>query len=459
MMGEKSGAQGQLFYQFNLDDVVPGEHLLRRIEAVLDLSGLRAELAPYYSHTGRPSIDPELMIRMLLIGYCYAIRSERRLCEEVALNLAYRWFCRLGIEDAVPDHSTFSKTRHGRFRDADILRRVFEATVESCMAKGLVGGEGFAADASIIRADANRQNHIDGGDDHDWSGGAGGRGPSRAVCEYLKGLDREAAPPKEISLSDPASRLTAAVGRPAFFGWCTNYLIDVKHAVIMDVAATPALRTAEVNAAKAMIDRVEGRFGIKPKRLIGDTAYGTAEMLAWMVGEKGIAPHVPVWDKGERDDGTFSRSDFVFDTASNSYTCPGGKQLVQYRRNYETARVGVDRDGQKRYRASQADCGACALKQRCCPGQPMRKVSRSVHEAARDVARAINATPEYEQSRRERKKVEMLFAHLKRILKLDRLRLRGPSGAHDEFTLAAAAQNLRKLAKLLVPSNPATAPA
>ena len=459
MMGEKSGAQGQLFYQFNLDDVVPGEHLLRRIEAVLDLSGLRAELAPYYSHTGRPSIDPELMIRMLLIGYCYAIRSERRLCEEVALNLAYRWFCRLGIEDAVPDHSTFSKTRHGRFRDADILRRVFEATVESCMAKGLVGGEGFAADASIIRADANRQNHIDGGDDHDWSGGAGGRGPSRAVCEYLKGLDREAAPPKEISLSDPASRLTAAVGRPAFFGWCTNYLIDVKHAVIMDVAATPALRTAEVNAAKAMIDRVEGRFGIKPKRLIGDTAYGTAEMLAWMVGEKGIAPHVPVWDKGERDDGTFSRSDFVFDTASNSYTCPGGKQLVQYRRNYETARVGVDRDGQKRYRASQADCGVCALKQRCCPGQPMRKVSRSVHEAARDVARAINATPEYEQSRRERKKVEMLFAHLKRILKLDRLRLRGPSGAHDEFTLAAAAQNLRKLAKLLVPSNPATAPA
>ena len=459
MMGEKSGAQGQLFYQFNLDDMIPRDHLLRRIEAVLDLSGLRAELAPFYSHTGRPSIDPELMIRMLLIGYCYGIRSERRLCEEVRLNLAYRWFCRLGIEDGVPDHSTFSKTRHGRFRDADILRRVFETTVASCMAKGLVGGEGFATDASIIRADANRQNHIDGGDDHDWSGGAGGGGPSRAVREYLKGLDREAAPPKEISLSDPASRLTAAVGRPAFFGWCTNYLIDVKHAVIMDVAATPALRTAEVNAAKAMIDRVEGRFGIKPKRLIGDTAYGTAEMLAWMVGEKGIAPHVPVWDKGERDDGTFSRSDFVFDTASNSYTCPGGKQLVQYRRNYETARVGVDRDGQKRYRASQADCGVCALKQRCCPGQPMRKVSRSVHEAARDVARAINATPEYAQSRRERKKVEMLFAHLKRILKLDRLRLRGPSGAHDEFTLAAAAQNLRKLAKLLVPSNPATAPA
>jgi transposase len=459
MMGEKSGAQGQLFYQFNLDEVVPADHMLRKIDAVLDLSDLRAQLAPYYSHIGRPSIDPELMIRMLLIGYCYGIRSERRLCEEVSLNLAYRWFCRLGIEDAVPDHSTFSKTRHGRFRDADILRKVFETTVRTCMDKGLVGGEGFATDASIIRADANRQNHIDGGDDHDWTGGAGGGRPSRAVSEYLKGLDREAAPPKEISLSDPASRLTAAVGRPAFFGWCTNYLIDVKHAVIMDVEATPALRTAEVNATKAMIDRVERRFGAKPRRLIGDTAYGTAEMLAWMVGQKNIEPHVPVWEKGEREDGIFSRSDFEYDAETNSLTCPNGKRLVQFRRTYQTERSGVTKANTRLYRASKHDCDVCALKQQCCPGQPMRKVTRSVHEAARDVARTINASAEFQQSRRERKKVEMLFAHLKRIMKLDRLRLRGPSGAHDEFTLAAAAQNLRKLAKVLFAPPPIAASA
>ena len=449
MMGEKSGAQGQLFYQFNLDDLIPAEHMLRKIDAVLDLSDLRTQLAPHYSHTGRPSIDPELMIRMLLIGYCYGIRSERRLCEEVRLNLAYRWFCRLGLEDPIPDQSTFSKNRHGRFRDADLLRHVFEATVATCMDKGLVGGEGFAADASIIRADANRQNHVEGGDDHDWTGGAGGSGPTRAVGEYLNGLDREAAPPKEISLSDPASRLTAAVGRPAFFGWSTNYLIDVKHAVIMDVAATPAIRNAEVASTRAMIDRVENRFGMKPRRLIGDTAYGVAEMLAWMVDEKKIEPHVPVWDKGERDDGTFSRSDFTYDAEANAYTCPGGKTLGQFNRNYARPRSGADKDGFRKYRARSSDCGACALKQQCCPDQPHRKLLRSVHEDARDVARAINATPEFQQSRRDRKKVEMLFAHLKRILKLDRLRLRGPSGAHDEFTLAAAAQNLRKLAKLI----------
>ena len=449
MMGEHSGSQSRFFYRFNLEDRVPTDHLLRKIDAVLDLSKLRSELAPHYSHTGRPSIDPELMIRMLLIGYCYGIRSERRLCEEVDLNLAYRWFCRLNLDDAVPDHSTFSKNRHGRFRDADILRHVFETTVQACIDAGLVGGEGFAADASIIRANANRQNSVPGGDDHDWTGGTGGEGPSRPVREYLAALDRDAAPPKEISLSDPASRLTAAVGKPAFFGWSTNYLIDVKNAVIMDVAATPAIRSAEVDSTKLMIDRVEDRFGVAPKRLIGDTAYGTAEMVAWMIEEKAIEAHVPLWEKGERDDGTFSRSDFVFDAASNTMTCPGGKCLQQYRYQGNFERSGITKANTRIYRASKVDCGSCALKQKCCPGQPMRKIIRSVHEAARDVVRRLRGTPEYLQSRRDRKKVEMLFAHLKRILKLDRLRLRGPSGAHDEFTLAAAAQNLRKMAKLV----------
>jgi transposase len=459
MMGDRSGTQGRFFYRFDLEERVPADHLLRKIDGVINLSELRARLAPHYSHTGRPSIDPELMIRMLLIGYCYGIRSERRLCEEVDLNLAYRWFCRLHLEDPVPDHSTFSKNRHGRFREADILRHVFEATVQTCLDASLVGGEGFAADASIIRADANRQNSVPGGDQHDWTGGPGGEGPSRPVREYLASLDQDAPPPKEISLSDPASRLTAAVGKPAFFGWSTNYLIDVKNAIIMDVAATPAIRDAEVFSTKVMMDRVEARFGIRPKRLIGDTAYGTAEMLAWMVDVKAIEPHVPLWEKGERDDGTFGRSDFIFDEDSNTMTCPGGKHLQQYRRNFARERTGITKANTRIYRASRFDCGTCGLKQRCCPGQPWRKVVRSVHESARDVARALRDTPEYLQSRRDRKKVEMLFAHLKRIMKMDRLRLRGPSGAHDEFTLAAAVQNLRKLAKLAFRPTAAPQPA
>jgi len=201
MMGERQGSQDRLFYEFDLEAMVPADHLLRQIDAVLDLSELRDRLAPHYSHTGRPSIDPELMIRMLLFGYCYGIRSERQLCEEVKLNLAYRWFCQLGIEDQVPDHSSFSKNRHGRFRDADILRHVFETTVQSCMKAGLVEGEGFAVDASVMRADANRQNHVkrDDADNHDWTDGPGADGPSRPVQEYLKGLDENAKTPKEIS--------------------------------------------------------------------------------------------------------------------------------------------------------------------------------------------------------------------------------------------------------------------
>lgn len=441
MMGRQDDGQDQFLYNFRLEDHVPERHLLRYIDRVLDLQGLRDHLAPFYSHTGRPSVDPELMIRMLLIGYCFGIRSERRLCEEVQLNLAYRWFCRLSIEDKVPDHSTFSKTRHGRFRESDALRFVFEQVVERCIQEGLIGGTGFAIDASVIKADASRQRILDRDDDDDWPTP---NRSTRPVREYLDALDGE--PAKRLSLTDPAARWTAAPGGPAFFAYSTNYLIDVDVGIIVDVEPTPALRTDEVNATKTMIDRVEERFEMKPERLIGDTAYGSAEILGWMVDEKAIEPHVPLWEKGERHDGTFSRSDFIFDAEANQYTCPGGKELKQYRRKFKQDRTGVTKANIRIYRASQLDCQACPLKARCCPNTLSRNVTRSVHEAARDVVRRLRETAEYRQSRKDRKKVEMLFGHLKRILKLDRLRLRGITGAHDEFLLAATAQNLRRMA-------------
>ena len=239
------------------------------------------------------------MIRLLVVGYCYGIRSERQLCEEAHLNLPYRWFCRLSLEDEVPNHSTFSKNRHGRFPDSSLFRWLFNEVLRRCMDAGLVKGEGFAVDASIIKADASRQRGVPGNEEVNW------RDPSlstRAVREYLEALDREAsaeALPKRLSLTDLLSRWTAAPGGSAFFAYSTNYLIDVEHGVIMDVEPTPAHRTAEVESTKTMIERVEGQFDIKPDRLIGDTAYGTAPMLAWMVDEKDIEPHVPVWDKTE----------------------------------------------------------------------------------------------------------------------------------------------------------------
>ena len=309
--------------------MVPPDHLVRQIDGILDLDWVHKELAPYYSHTGRPSIDPVLMIRMLIVGYVFAIRSERQLCSEVQVNLAYRWFCKLGIEDDIPDHSVFSRARHERFRESDALRKVFEGVVAKCIAAGLVCGEGFSIDASLIKA---------------------------------------------------------------------------------------------------------------------DTVYGAVRLLKWLV-DRQITPHIPVWDKSARSDGTFSRADFVFDRSRNIYICPNGKLLHT---------TGTVIDGSTlRYRASKLDCDLCALKMQCCPHTPARQIPRDVHEDARDVARALAKTEAFEQSRRERKKVEMRFAHMKRIFKLDRLRLRGLSGARDEVLLTATAQNLRRLAKFLCRAPPA----
>ena len=450
MMGHRQVEQAALFYEFSLEKHIPADHLLRSIDRFVDLEEVRRGLAPFYSSIGRPSIDPELMIRMLLIGYCFGIRSERRLCDEVHLNLAYRWFCRLGLDGAVPDHSTFSN-RHGRFRQSDLFRRVFESVLRRCIEERLVGGEGFAVDASLIKADANRQKGIEG------DKGLPPNAAGRAIDEYLAVLDDAAfgaateVTPKFLSPSDPAARWTGAHGGQAFFAYSTNYLIDVENAIIVDVEATTAIRQAEVLAAKRMIERSIERFELYPARLMGDSAYGSAEMLGWLVYEHGIEPHVTVFDKSTRTDGTFSRDDFTYDHQGDVYFCPGGKVL--------TCKGTVVNDNQLLYRASKYDCQTCSLKPRCCPKDPARKVPRSIHEGARDMARDIAKTDVYRTSRRERKKVEMLFAHLKRILRLDRLRLRGPCGARDEFLLAAIAQNLRKLAKLIPMPKARLAPA
>jgi transposase len=457
MMGERTVLQEPLFFGFSLERHVPADNVLRSIDRFVDLDGVRAHLRPFYSPIGRPSIDPELLIRMLLVGYCFGIRSERRLCEEVHLNLAYRWFCRLGLDGDIPDHSTFSKNRHGRFRESDVLRELFETVVRRCMDEGLVGGEGFAVDASLIAADANRQRGVPGDD------GLPATKVSRAITEYLAVLDDAAfggatpVTPKFVSPADPASRWTGAAKGPAFFAYSTNYLIDLDNAVIVDVEASTAVRQAEVTAARTMIERVQERFELWPERLAADTAYGSAEMLDWLVHEQGVEPHIPVWDKSTREDGTFSRSDFAYDHAADAYTCPAGKALVPRRRPFKQPRGNAPKDDTYRYRASTRDCGPCPLKPSCCPNTPARKVTRSIYEGARDFARDIAKTDAYVTSRRERKKVEMLFAHLKRILRLERLRLRGPCGARDEFLLAATAQNLRKLAKLVPPPTPAMA--
>src|SRR6201984_1334654 len=213
MIGERLVMQESLFYHFRVENHVPADNILRAIDRFVDLNGVRRHLAPHYSHTGRPSIAPELMIRMLIVGYCFGIRSERRLCEEVHLNLAYRWFCRLGLEDAVPEHSTFSKNRHGRFRESDAFRHVFETVLERCMSEGLVGAEGFAIDASVLKADAARASGMPGAAIDKVAYGPAQA--SRAVREYLEGIDaadRGETAPKNISVTEPAAEWNCEPG-------------------------------------------------------------------------------------------------------------------------------------------------------------------------------------------------------------------------------------------------------
>jgi transposase len=446
MMGRQRRDQGRLFYEFRLEDRIPENHLLRRMNVFVTvaLADLHKELEPHYSDIGRPSIDPELMIRMLIVGYCYGIRSERKLTQEVELHLAYRWFCKLDLDDKVPHHSTFSENRLGRFRESDLLRHIFERVVWTAMAMGLVKGEGFAVDASVLEANASRY-HGKAPDELDWTDK---QRQTRAVAEYLAALDETAEPnpdrkaPKVISPSDPSSAWTAKANKRVQFGYGLNYLIDIDEAVIVDVEATPARTYDEVEATKTMIDRTEQCFDLKPKRLAADTAYGTGKFLGWLVKDKKITPHIPVRDKSDRDDGTFSRSDFRWDKRGGHYICPNGKVL----RTSGTIHGGRT----LLYRASKLDCEVCLLKAKCCPKEPARKIPRDLHEDARDVARRKMNTKAFLKSRDQRKKVEMRFAHLKIHHGFERMRLRGLSGVRDEFHLAAIVQNLKMLALRLI---------
>jgi transposase len=474
MMGRQERDQTSLFYEFRLDDMIPREHLLRGIDVFVTaaLTDLHDQLKPFYSDIGRPSIDPELLIRMHLVGYCFGIRSERKLCEEVKLHLAYRWFCKLDLDDKVPHHSTFSENRLNRFRESDILRHIFERIVMAAMAMGLVKGESFAVDASVIEANASRY-HGKAPDEIDWTDA---QRQKRAVAEYLAALAAgatdgsvrsddacdvgpetgrqrryERKAPKVISPSDPWSAWTAKANKRVQFGYGLNYLIDVQHAVIIDVEATPARTYDEVEATKTMIDRAERCFALSPKRLIADTAYGTGKFLGWLVKEKKITPHIPVWEKSDRSDGIFPRSDFHWDKKQGVYICPNGKLLRT---------SGTVHDGRTLlYRASKRDCDICPLRAQCCTTTEARKIPRDLHEDARDVARRKMKTKAFAKSRDERKRVEMRFAHLKTHHGFERMRLRGLSGARDEFHLAAIVQNLKTMALRLLGPPPEATPA
>ncbi len=420
-----------------IEMMLPRDHLLRGVDRLLDLGELRSALAPHYSPRGRPSVDPELLIRMALIGRIYAITFERRLCEEVRYNLAYRWFCRLPAGAAVPHHPTFSKNRPGRFRDAGVFRLLFENTVRRCIAAGLVSVKDAAIDASFVAADASWQRKMR---DEDFAGAA----LPRPVREWL--ADQEAAPeaaagsrrsaPAELSRTDPAAAWSARTVRSRF-GYALNILIDSPSGVALDGDASPARFAAEVDAGRDMLARTAERFGYRPKRVAADTAYDSAAFLAF-VRDQGAIPHIPVLERSEQAKGKFPRAAFTYDRERDRYTCPAGKGL-----DYG----GFDqRTGAHVYIARVSDCRACPLLNQCTGGR-LRQVTRMADEDARDLVRAEMRTGLYKRSMRLRRGVERLFADAKAKRGLTRLHLRGIRGAEEEFQLVAAVSNLLLLAR------------
>ena len=252
MMGQQPRKES-LFYYFRLEDQIPENHLLRLIDRYVDLSFVRERLKGFYSPMGRPSIDPEVLLRLLVVGYLYGITSERRLMEEVRMHLAYRWFTRLGFEQEIPDHSTFSKNRNGRFRQSGVFREVFEEIVRRCLAAGLAEGQNLAVDGTMVGANASRQSRVPREQLKEAAQ------VSRTVREYLAELEQAnpVSDPEKVSTTDPDAILTTKGGGTAMMAYYDNYLIDTPSRVILAVEATPARFSQETVAARRMVEQVD----------------------------------------------------------------------------------------------------------------------------------------------------------------------------------------------------------
>lgn len=438
MMGQHSRGES-LFYYFRIEDQVPEDHLLRLIDRHISFDFVREKLRDSYSDIGRPSIDPELLLRILLIGYLYGVTSERKLIEELRMHLAWRWFTGLSFDQELPHHSTFSKNRHGRFQETKVFQQLFEEVVNRCIAAGLVEGEHLSVDGSFIEANASRSSRIPREQLTEVAH------VNRTVREYLNDLEQEnpgeepAHQQEKISTTDPDSTFFTKGNRRAELGYFNNYLIDNRSCVILGVQATAARPSQEIVAAREMITRSAERRGSFPQSLAADTTYGSGELLSWLE-EQGIASYIPVREHAAPRSSLYGIEKFTYVPETNSYQCPQGKQLKY---------IGIKLANRSHiYRASIKKCGDCLQKAQCTSGR-YRQIVVHVDESVRQRARERTRIPAFASAQRQRRKVEALFAELKNQIGLQRVRLRRMRFVREQFFLAATAQNLRRLVRFL----------
>jgi transposase len=438
MMGYHARSES-LFYYFRIEDQVPENHLLRLIDRHVSFDFVREKLKDSYSETGRPSIDPELLLRILLIGYLYGVTSERKLVEELQMHLAWRWFTGLSFDQEIPHHSTFSKNRHGRFHESNLFQQLFEAIVDRCTEAGFVEGEHLSVDGSFIVANASRSSRIPREQLAEVAHVKG------TVREYLTELEQKnpveepAHQQDQVSTTDPDSTYATKGSRPAELGYFNNYLVDNRSGVILGVQATAARLSQESAAAREMITRSAERRGRFPQSVAADTAYGNGELLAWLE-ERNITPYIRVKESPAPPSRLYGIEKFTYRAETNSYQCPEGKQLTY---------VGVNaRNRTHVYVATPKRCRDCSQKAQCTTGR-YRQIAIHVHEAVRERARERAKDPAFASAQRQRRRVEALFAELKNQIGLRRLRLRRRKFVREQFLLAATAQNLKRLVQFL----------
>ena len=442
VMGQHDRSEA-LFYYFRLEDQVPETHLLRLIEKHISFAFVRERLKASYSDSGRPSIDPELLLRILLVGYLYGITSERKLVEELRMHLAWRWFTGLGFDQEIPHHSTFSKNRHGRFQESKLFEELFEQIVLQCVEVGLVQGKHLSVDGSFVEANAARESRIP----REQLGEAAQ--VNQTVRQYLVELEQQnptdepVHEQKLVSTTDPDATYATKGGTPARLGYYDNYLVDNYSCVIVGVQATAARMSQETVAAQDMLTCFAQWLGRAPESVAADTTYGNGEFLQWLA-DRSITPYMRTRDSIHRKNSPFYGPErFTYQPESNSYRCPAGEQL-----NY----VGLNvRNRAQAYIGSAKRCGACSQKAHCTSGR-YKYLAIHMDEPARQRARVLSNTPEFAHAQRQRKKVEALFAELKNQIGLRRVRLRRLKFVREQFFLAAAAQNIKRLVRFLSPN-------
>jgi transposase len=453
VIGEKKRKE-KLFYYLRAEDLIPEDHILRLIDHYVDLSFIRPKLEHLYSHTGRPSVDPDVMMRMLLVGYLFGITSERRLCDEVGMHLGYRWFVGLALDDKVPDHSTFSKNRHGRFQESGIYQQIFDQIVLQCIEKGLVSGKHLTVDSTLVKANASFKTME----------------PivvSLKPEEYIDKLERENSiveeqhdndepwepkgdyPQKGEQVSnkthrskvDPDSRI-ARKGNfsETFLGYGVSYLMDNKSRVIVGADQNLPNRNADAVTAIKLVSRIKWAYKLKPRTLGGDKGYATGEFVHWL-SEQEVIPHVPIMNhRGRTEKGIYPIEQFHYDAEKDQFICPQGKGL-RYWGIHKHSRQHV-------YRASPSDCRHCPVKEQCTRAT-YRSVSYHIYESDLAQARKLTQTSAYRISQIMRKRVEELFGEAKECMGLRRMKFREALFVREQVLLTAMAQNVKRMVRLL----------